>query len=152
MSNSFDESDLAAPASRREFLLNGLLGGAWIAVVIGIVNAVARFVFPVKRTGGDSLTVEVAEAAELRSGDGVNFTFGEGQAVLINVEGDYRAFSRVCPHAACLVDWDKSNLTFRCPCHGARFDINGAVVSGPSPKPLPVLKTQVVGGKVVVEG
>jgi Rieske Fe-S protein len=35
------------------------------------------------------------------------------------------ALSPVCTHAACIVNWNSEEKSWDCPCHGARYDIDG---------------------------
>jgi thiosulfate dehydrogenase [quinone] large subunit len=53
-------------------------------------------------------------------------------------QSDVAAYSRVCTHAGCLVDFDQGSGVLFCPCHGAEFDPkHGArVIGGPAPSPL----------------
>ncbi len=54
------------------------------------------------------------------------------------VPGTYRAFSAVCTHAGCTVQFDRPTEQFVCPCHGSVFEAaTGAVVQGPAAAPLP---------------
>ena len=51
--------------------------------------------------------------------------------------GEFKAFSAVCTHQACLVG-RVSDGTIDCPCHGSRYSIeDGSVEDGPAPKALP---------------
>jgi thiosulfate dehydrogenase [quinone] large subunit len=50
--------------------------------------------------------------------------------------GHYAAFSSICPHAGCQVQYSRGADEFVCPCHGARFDNNGTVVQGPARRSL----------------
>jgi choline dehydrogenase-like flavoprotein/nitrite reductase/ring-hydroxylating ferredoxin subunit len=50
--------------------------------------------------------------------------------------GQYRVVEGTCTHEGCFVDWAGAQGTFNCPCHTARFDADGLVISGPPPGPL----------------
>ena len=52
----------------------------------------------------------------------------------------FTAVSPVCQHQGCKVAL-KENL-FRCPCHGSRYTLDGALVQGPSEKPLVSYRTE----------
>ena len=65
--------------------------------------------------------------------------------------GEWNVFSRTCSHLGCLVRWDESKESFLCPCHGAVFDKNGAVVAGPPPRPLQKLEVKVENGVLYVK-
>jgi Rieske Fe-S protein len=64
--------------------------------------------------------------------------------------GDFKAFSAVCTHQACIVA-DVSDGTINCACHGSKFDITtGAVKNGPASSPLPEKKVTVSGDGIKV--
>jgi menaquinol-cytochrome c reductase iron-sulfur subunit len=44
------------------------------------------------------------------------------------------AISAICTHLGCTVR--RGGAGFECPCHGSRFDANGAVIHGPAPNSL----------------
>jgi menaquinol-cytochrome c reductase iron-sulfur subunit len=56
---------------------------------------------------------------------------------------DFQALSGVCTHLGCNVRWSKDTSRFACPCHSGVYDSDGAVISGPPPKPLRQLETRV---------
>lgn len=62
-----------------------------------------------------------------------------------------RAFSTVCPHLGCGVDYDERTHTFACPCHGSSFDLQGRRLSGPSPRGLDELEVTTDGDDVLVQ-
>ena len=89
-------------------------------------------------------------------GDAIAFNDpGLGPAVLVRTgRNDVAAYSRICTHAGCLVDYDQRQRILFCPCHGAEFDpSHGAQpIAGPAPSPLPSVPVAIDHrtGKVVV--
>ncbi|QKJ33278.1 FAD-dependent oxidoreductase [Mucilaginibacter mali] len=55
--------------------------------------------------------------------------------------GEIHALSPVCTHAACIINWNGAEKTWDCPCHGARYDINGKVLTGPATRDLTIIDT-----------
>ena len=65
--------------------------------------------------------------------------------------GKYAAFSAVCTHAGCTVEYAGSTMEFVCPCHGGIYSARtGQVLGGPPPSPLPSIPVQVTGGQIYV--
>jgi glycine/D-amino acid oxidase-like deaminating enzyme/nitrite reductase/ring-hydroxylating ferredoxin subunit len=64
---------------------------------------------------------------------------GNSVAVYKDPEGVVHAVSAVCTHMGCVVSWNAGETSWDCPCHGSRFDTDGAVLHGPAVDPL---KTQ----------
>ena len=60
-------------------------------------------------------------------------------------------FSSSCPHLGCTVSWDVPTKRFKCACHGGAFDIDGKVIAGPPPSPLPQLPWKIENDTVLVE-
>jgi thiosulfate dehydrogenase [quinone] large subunit len=66
--------------------------------------------------------------------------------------GTFVAFSAVCTHAGCPVQYDQANVQFVCPCHGGLYDARtGQVLQGPPPAPLQRIPVQVVAGQLRVD-
>jgi glycine/D-amino acid oxidase-like deaminating enzyme/nitrite reductase/ring-hydroxylating ferredoxin subunit len=53
-------------------------------------------------------------------------------AVYRDYDNTLKTFSAVCPHLGCIVQWNKEEKSFDCPCHGSRFASDGTVINGPS--------------------
>lgn len=62
---------------------------------------------------------------------------------LVLSEGSIRALSGVCTHAGCTVAWHQDVMHFVCPCHRGTYTLQGAVVSGPPPRPLDQLQIRI---------
>jgi glycine/D-amino acid oxidase-like deaminating enzyme/nitrite reductase/ring-hydroxylating ferredoxin subunit len=54
--------------------------------------------------------------------------------------GEIFALSPICTHAGCIVNWNGEEKSWDCPCHGARYDIKGQVLTGPATLALAQLK------------
>ena len=67
--------------------------------------------------------------------------------------GRYAAFSAVCPHAGCRVQYSGRDGEFVCPCHGARFDRTGSLLQGPATRSLsPITVAEGSDGQLYVDG
>jgi Rieske Fe-S protein len=72
-----------------------------------------------------------------------------GSSILVDFGGQWRAFSAVCTHAGCEVNYTGSSIY--CPCHAGSFSpTNGSVLGGPPPSPLPEYGVQVQAGALYV--
>lgn len=67
-----------------------------------------------------------------------------------NDASSFKAFSLVCTHQGCTVNYDDSGNVFNCPCHGSKYDGNGNVLNGPATKALAKLKVTVTGSELIV--
>jgi glycine/D-amino acid oxidase-like deaminating enzyme/nitrite reductase/ring-hydroxylating ferredoxin subunit len=76
-------------------------------------------------------------AADVPVGDGRVVADGLGKkGVYRAADGSLHAVSLRCTHMGCLVRYNSAERSWDCPCHGSRFDVDGAVLEGPAVKPL----------------
>jgi len=96
----------------------------------------------VARQYGDWLTGgDVSSPDEIAPGSGAVVRRGLTKlAVYRDEQGALHERSAVCPHLGCIVDWNHSEKTWDCPCHGSRFDREGRVINGPANGDLAELK------------
>ena len=94
----------------------------------------------VPRTG-----VKKAELAYSVSGRAM-----KARIFLVSSSGGLAAFSAVCSHLGCLVNYRRDKHEFVCPCHGGRYDLSGKNVSGPPPLPLTRFPVKTQDGMVHV--
>lgn len=132
---------------RRRFLLYMLsvLGSVFTA---GILYPVLSFLQPPSRNKKDEIVRIPLD--ELPAGGMKRFHIRGIPAVAVNSRGGYAAFSLVCSHLGCLVKWEGDKNEFICPCHGAKFDADGKVLSGPPPKGLEKFNVQIREGEIWV--
>jgi len=94
----------------------------------------------------------IASVEDIPPGTAVEFTDSELEqpALLVHLEnGDFVAYSAVCTHRQCTVNYRDGKLA--CPCHGSVFDpaAGAAVEAGPADRPLPEIPVEVQNGRVV---
>lgn len=66
-------------------------------------------------------------------------------------EDQVTVLSAVCTHTGCNVAWHTDVDQFICPCHNGTYNIQGEVVAGPPPKPLPRLPVRIERGELQVQ-
>jgi len=96
--------------------------------------------------------IKIIEDASLAVGKTHNFTSKSGSpAVLFRSKTGVYAYSAVCTHEGCTVQYNSASKNLQCACHGAVFDPgnDGTVVTGPTNKPLPKIKVAVEGAWIV---
>lgn len=153
---------------RRGFLK--VLTGA-IGAVIGAVAVIPGLGFlatPLKKemvTGGEE-PLRVASNDEVAPGKPkrVNVVGGKQDAwlrmdsvklgacwlVRDKAGGPVKAYSTVCPHLGCGIDWNDKTEKFDCPCHGSIFDTDGKCTEGPSPRGMDELEVVTTGNDIKV--
>jgi nitrite reductase/ring-hydroxylating ferredoxin subunit len=87
---------------------------------------------------GDRITpAEAASADEVAPGEGRVVRDGLGKTgVFRDEDGTVHAVSLRCTHLGCLLRFNSAERSWDCPCHGSRFDVDGAVLEGPAVDPL----------------
>ena len=56
--------------------------------------------------------------------------------IYIDNKGIEHKVKLICPHMKCPLVFNKEELTWDCPCHGSRFDIDGNIIMSPSIKKI----------------
>ena len=134
--------------NRRKFLLTSL-GALGAAAAAAILYPLLRYLSPSK--GADASKRVTLKLADIPEGEAKYFEQNGSSGVLVRLKGGNLAvFSAVCTHLGCIVQWQKGQDQFLCPCHGGLFSKDGAVISGPPPKPLEKLPFVVDGDSVTI--
>ena len=123
---------------------------------IAIAGAAVGKVFPKTAAstsaGENSASKKIIEDASLEIGATHNFESKAGTpAVLFRTKSGVFAYSAVCTHEGCTVQFNSASKNLQCGCHGAVFDpFDGAkVVTGPTNQPLAKIKVAIEGTWIV---
>jgi cytochrome b6-f complex iron-sulfur subunit len=141
----------AANDVSRRHLLDVLLSGGIVAFLGAVFYPVVRFLTPPKVEQVVTSSVVAATVGEVKPNSGKIFRFGSKPGILVRLpSGEWRAFSAVCTHLGCTVQYRSDLEQIWCPCHNGHFDLSGKNVSGPPPAPLEAYAVIVKGNDVVV--
>ena len=137
--------------SRRRFV-NWFLGTSMGAFLLAVLYPVSRYLVP--PTAGESAagTVTLAiKPEDVKPNTGQIFRFGSRPGILVRTAtGELRAFSAVCTHLNCTVQYRPDFGQIWCACHNGHFDLNGKNVEGPPPRPLEAFVVNARGHQIVV--
>lgn len=142
------ETEESSPQSRRTFLMV-MAAAAGAIVSAASILPIVGYLFPRSDQNLDS-KVEL-DRIVIASGKPHFFSYKGTPAIVLEPEqGSIIAFSAVCTHLGCIVQWDDTKDNFLCPCHGGRFSVNGSVLSGPPPSPLEPLPVTIAGDQIFI--
>ena len=138
-------------STRRKFV-NWLLGTSAAGYLAAVVYPIGRYLIP--PPAGESATTSVTlpfPPDDLALNSSRAFRFGSKPGILVRTEtGELRAFSAVCTHLECTVQYRDDISRIWCACHNGHFDLTGRNVQGPPPRPLDVFDVNVRGEEIVV--
>jgi cytochrome b6-f complex iron-sulfur subunit len=146
-----EEGTVGNEIERRKFL-NWFLGTSVGAFLIAIFYPVSRYLIPPKVEESTARSVMLSiKPAEVKPNSGEIFRFGNQPAILIRTPaGELRAFSAICTHLSCIVQYRSDLSEIWCACHNGHYDLNGKNISGPPPKPLEEYAVNLRGDQIVV--
>ncbi len=79
------------------------------------------------------------EAEDLKNGQGAIIMLnGKKVGAYRDENGKLHKITPKCPHMGCELSWNSDDLTWDCPCHGSRFDVDGNVVCSPSVRKIDI--------------
>ena len=129
----------APPLRSRRTFLDWLLGGSLTAVLGSIVYPALSFLNTPKRQETAAGQVEAGPVNDepYRTKGFKIIEYGGEAVIVVRVsDEEFRAFSAVCTHLQCIVEYRKAQDVIWCNCHDGRFNLQGEVVGGPPPRPL----------------
>jgi cytochrome b6-f complex iron-sulfur subunit len=153
MMEDTDKKDETSFSPSRRSFLNIIWAALGILAALELIIMI--FTFLGKRKAGDQKgeTEKIIDA-----GNADKYLFNSvtanimGRFYLCRVEdGGFIALSSKCTHLGCTVPWDDKEKRFICPCHGSSFDISGAVVTSPAPRPLDMYPVHIENNTIKVD-
>jgi menaquinol-cytochrome c reductase iron-sulfur subunit len=137
--------------SRRDFIkvTTGIVGGL-IGAIVGLPS-IFYLIDPALQEGGKEAWISIGKFEDMLVGKPYPFSFTR-----VQVNGWERTASSFggyairksddpsellilnsrCTHLSCTVNWHEESGAYICPCHDAKFSMEGAVLDGPPPRAL----------------
>jgi cytochrome b6-f complex iron-sulfur subunit len=136
---------------RRRKFLDYLLGTSAVATLGAIVYPIIKFMTPPRVVEAMETSVIAAKLSELPPNSGKIFKFGSKPGLIIRTaSGDLKAFSAVCTHLDCIVQYRSDTKQIWCACHNGQYNLNGENIGGPPPRPLEQYPVNKRGDDIVV--
>lgn len=148
---------------RREFVA-GVAGvlGALITILVGL-PIIGYLIAPAVRTGSVAGWIPLVPLSALQPGVPNPCSFSRLKQTgwkrmqvirtvyaILDDSGEVAVLSDTCTHLSCKVRWSPEQGVFVCPCHDGIFDREGAVLSGPPPRPLDRFETKVENSQLFI--
>lgn len=150
MNNAQNQAQEQPTLPRRKFV-NLLLGGGLLTTIGSIFVPIINFIIPPKIQEAVQNSVVAAKVGELPLNSGKIFRFGAKPGILIHTQtGEYIAFSAICTHLDCTVQYRSDFKHIWCACHNGHFDLTGKNIAGPPPRPLDAYKVDIRNEDIVV--
>lgn len=109
-----------------------------IKPIAGFSNFISENFDVAKHLITDRLSVEKIDGlVDLAKGEGKIVDYNKHTLGLYKDDaGKVIAVNAVCKHAGCIVQWNNTEKSWDCPCHGARYAPNGDLLTGPATEGL----------------
>ena len=127
-----------SPLSRR--VINALLGAGCLVSISGFLGAALAYLWPgASRAAVSDMLVGrhgPVSPADIGEDQGVVGRSHLGKILVIRQGERFVGLEATCTHLGCTVAWNAASQQVECPCHGARYDLQGQVLRGPARDPL----------------
>ena len=136
---------------RRKFFRNFAVGGSLLLTAPVLFNSCSNDSDDNNNnnnSGGITVDLNDAAFAALKTVGG--FAYKENIIIIRSTDTVYLALSKKCTHQNCDVIYNATTKELPCPCHGSKFNSNGAVLSGPATTALKTYTVKVSGNTLTI--
>lgn len=153
-----------SPHLSRNNFVKGVVGilGTVMGVIVGL-PAIGYLLSPALKIQASESWIPLGPLENYPVGEPTPFSFTRtringwekstnsyGVYVLRKTESDTTVFSNICTHLSCRVSWHDDIVQYVCPCHDGHWSKDGAIVSGPQPRPLDTYENKVEDGNLFI--
>lgn len=143
-------TDKSYQPRKRDFL-KWILSGSLFATLASIVYPLLAYLNPPKLGEVETSSVKAGTVSDFEIDSGQIIKFGNKPVLLVRThEGEFRAFSAICTHLDCTVQYRKEKGSIWCACHNGTYDLTGRNIDGPPPRPLDEYRVVVQGEEIFI--
>ncbi len=137
--------------NRRKFT-NFLIGGGLLGWLASVLYPLITYLIPPKVQEQSLNSVKAGKIDDFPPNSGKIIKFGRKPVLLIRTEtGEFRAFSGICTHLDCIVQYREDTKHIWCACHNGVYDLTGKNISGPPPRPLMPYVVRIQKNEIIIE-
>lgn len=140
-------------SERREVMNLGVIAG--LSIVLTLIGKAftrsATSTSSSSHSSGSTGKKPIAKVSSLGIGKALRIQDANGApAFLFRTTSGVIAYSAICTHQGCTVNFASASGHFLCPCHGAEFDpqSDAKVLAGPTRTPLAKIKLDIQGDEI----
>ena len=120
--------------------LGWILSGGIAALLASVIYPIYKYVIPPESGEANVSQIKLPFDLDELKADAKHsriFKFGRNLGlVVLTADGEVKAFSALCTHLDCTVQYRDDLEIIWCACHNGRYDLEGRNISGPPPRPL----------------
>jgi menaquinol-cytochrome c reductase iron-sulfur subunit len=152
-----------APGTTRRNFYIGAIYGLWAVISAALSLPAAVYLLLPPKARKEDEWISVGDVTRLAPNEPVEMTFRRNRVdgwkiisenstvwVVKHADNTVAAFGPQCTHLGCAYHWDDAKNEFLCPCHNSVFSADGAVLSGPAPRPLDRYETRLEGKELLL--
>jgi Rieske Fe-S protein len=137
---------------RRRFIAS-LLAGGTAALGAGAGGPLLAYVADLREVPLPEFLVLEKPDFDLAPGESKLVIYGRVPVLLFREpreDAELKVFWATCTHFDCTVSYQVEGNYMLCACHDGRYDVDGKIIEGPQPAPLPPVYTRAWGDKLII--
>jgi Rieske Fe-S protein len=147
---TMNERENVQNRGKRDFL-KVVLGSGLAALAGAVLYPIITYLKPPVQAEVEVKSVSAGKMGDIPRESGKIVKFGSKPVILVRTAADeLRAFSAVCTHLDCTVQFNKDIGMIWCACHNGKYDLTGRNEAGPPPRPLEPYKVIIQGDEILI--
>ncbi|MBI3194130.1 MAG: ubiquinol-cytochrome c reductase iron-sulfur subunit [Ignavibacteriae bacterium] len=141
----------SSPQKTRRGFLREVLFGWFFLTILPAFYVLAEYLYPRTKKDAAITDLPIAKLTEVPLNSFKIIRLKKKPIMVMNSEqAQVKAFSLICTHLGCVVEYREEEQKFHCNCHGSVFDKDGKNLSGPAPTPLKPYRVKLTSTDILI--